>query len=154
MKRIAISFLFAASFSVVAEECPSIPKNLENAVIQHIQTIRASEYCEARSVQSNKTLSVVIYTAEGECGSNSKEEPGTCSVNWVRYMVGEYNGKIIGPVSIGGKGNLSDTQVKISGGVVEISGLTIGANDALCCPSVSASKKYRVAENGFQEILP
>ena len=94
--------------------------------------MRATEYCEARTVKSDGKLSVVIYTAEGACGSDSKEEPGTCSSTWFRFMVGERNGKIIGTEQIGGKFDFSDRKIRISGNVVEISGLTLGDKDAFC----------------------
>ena len=69
-------------------------------------------------------------------------------------MVGSLNGKIIGPVIVGGKGGLADNEIKIKGNIVELVGLTIGPNDALCCPSVPSSKRFGFSENGFKEIKP
>lgn len=154
MKRIAMGLLFAASLPVAAEECPRIPKAIEAAIADHIEALRATEFCEARNVKSDGKLSVVIFTAYGACGSDSKEEPGTCSSVWFRFMVGERNGKIIGPDEIGSKFDFSDRKIRISGNVVEISGLSPGPNDGFCCPSVPASRKYKVSKDGFEQILP
>ena len=154
MKRFAMVLLFAASLPVAAEECPKVPKAIETAIAEHIEAMRATEYCEARTVRSDGKLSIVIYTAEGACGSDSNEKPGTCSSIWDRYLIGERNGKIIGPEPVGGKFDFSDRKLRISGNVVDISGLTPGANDAFCCPTVPASRKYKVSKDGFEEISP
>jgi hypothetical protein len=139
---------------VLAEECPPMVAHIEKAINNHIQKIRASEYCEARSIKSGDGITVVIYTAEGACGNNKKSPPGTCSNNWVRYMVGSIDGRIIGPVRVGGKGDLSDNEIKLKGNNIEIVGHTIGPKDALCCPSVPKTKKYEVSVNGLKEIRP
>jgi hypothetical protein len=154
MKRIAMVLLLAASLPVAAGECPRVPKAIEAAIAEHIEALRATEYCEARTVKSDGKLSVVIFTAEGACGGDSKEKPGTCSSTWDRFMVGERKGKIIGPDQIGGKFDFSDKKVRISGNVVEISGLTPGADDAFCCPTVPASRKYKISTDGFEQVSP
>jgi len=157
MKMIRISILLAAlliSQNISAGECPPTPENIDKAINSHIRKIRASEYCPARSIKSENGTVIVVYTAEGECGEDKESTPGTCSNNWVRYMVGSISGRIIGPIKVGGKGDLSDSEIKIEGNIVEIAGLTIGPNDAMCCPSVPKTKKYEFSKNGFKEIQP
>ncbi|OGR05388.1 MAG: hypothetical protein A2511_00415 [Deltaproteobacteria bacterium RIFOXYD12_FULL_50_9] len=155
MKTItSILLALLVPLTTVAGECPPAPNTIEKAINEHIQKIRASEYCPARSIQSQNDTIIAVYTAEGECGEDKETPPGACSVNWVRYMVGSLNGKIIGPVIVGGKGGLADNEIKIKGNIVELVGLTIGPNDALCCPSVPSSKRFGFSENGFKEIKP
>jgi len=149
-----ISIGLLISQFVSAEECPPTAAHIEKAINGHIQKIRAIEYCEARSIRSEDEIIVALYTAEGECRNNKKSPPGTCSNNWSRYMIGSIKGRIIGPVKIGGKGDLSDNAIRLKGNNVEIDGLTIGPKDALCCPSIPKKKKFLISVNGFKEIKP
>lgn len=154
MRLLTICVLLFVSFRGNADSCPVVPENLAKAISYHIASIRADEYCEARHLTGNARITIVIYTAEGACGGDVADEPGSCSVNWVRYMLGFYKGKILGPIAIGGKGSLTDNSIEVSENAVEIKGLVPGKNDPLCCPSVQASKFYSFSENGFKEILP
>jgi hypothetical protein len=153
MKFLFLS-LFAAGISNAAEECQTLPETLEASVNLHIQTMRAYEHCEARKLQSTQDVSVVIYTAEGACSNDSTQEPSACSNNWDRYMTGEIDGKVLKPIRVGGRAEFADSQIKITGAIVELSGFSVSPNDPLCCPSVLASKKYRATSNGFEEIPP
>ena len=155
MRKIAI--LLAAliiSQNILAGECPPTPPNIDKAINSHIQKIRASEYCPARSIKSENGIAIAVYTAEGACGDDKETAPGACSNNWVRYMIGSIRGTIIGPIEVGGKGDLSDREIRIEGNIGELVGLTIGPDDALCCPSVPKTKKYEFSKNGFKKIQP
>ena len=154
MRVVMIALMVLLAFTANAEECPSIPSALQQAMTRHVTKIRAEEYCPGRVLKSNGELSVLIYTAEGACGDDTTQEPGTCSVTWVRYMVGLYKGKIVAPIIVGGKGDLCDKKVSISKGIVTVSGLEVGPSDAFCCPSVPAKKMFKVSEGHFVEVTP
>ena len=69
-------------------------------------------------------------------------------------MVGEYKGRPVEPVVVGGKGGLEDKQINLSNGVVKISGLTVGSSDPLCCSTVQAAKTFKVSGGRFVEVSP
>jgi tRNA U34 2-thiouridine synthase MnmA/TrmU len=154
MLRVLLASISIFSLSVAASECPELSQALEQAVTQHIHEIRASEYCKARLIQSNQSISIVIYTAEGQCNSSTVQPAGSCSNNWVRYMAGVSKGSILAPVLVGGKGNFTDQKITITGNNVTISGVTLGEHDGLCCPTVPQTKSYKVTKNGFVEFFP
>ena len=154
MRVLLFLLLAATAFGVNAKGCSLVPASLKKTMLQHIARIRADEYCAARTFKADRELSVLIYTAEGACDDDKSQKPGTCSTNWVRYMVGEYKGRPVGPVAVGGKGGLQDKQVTLSNGVVKISGLTVGSFDPLCCPTVQAAKTFRVSGGRFVEVSP
>jgi hypothetical protein len=56
-------------------------------------------------------------------------------------MIGSINDKIIGPLIVGGKGDLTDDKLIILENTIELSGLSIGPNDSMCCPP-SPKQKY------------
>jgi hypothetical protein len=148
-------FLLLLFHGAVAEECPPTPDNVKKAIENHIRKIRAYEYCKARAVKTEGNITIAVYTAEGACeGFSKKAKAGTCSNNWERHMIGSINGKIIGSISVGGKGDLSDNEIKISNDTAELIGLTIGPNDPMCCPSVPQTKKFNFSQGRFSEIKP
>lgn len=120
----------------------------------HIAHIRADEYCAARTFTSGDGLSILIYTAEGACNNDKNEKPGTCSTSWVRYMIGEYQGRSIGPMALGGEGSFQDTRVVIAEGIVKFVGFTYGKSDPLCCPTVPSAKIFRVSGGRFVQVNP
>ena len=89
MKLLAAIFpLLLLPLDALAGSCPAAPVQIENAIRQHITRLGATEYCDARRVKTENGITVAIYTAEGVCaGQNSHDEPGTCSNNWVRYII-------------------------------------------------------------------
>jgi hypothetical protein len=127
---------------------------VENAIHRHITRLRAIEYREARRVTTVNGTTVAIYTAEGACeGFDLQATPGTCSNNWVRYMIAISGNRTTLPLEVGGKGDLSDTKTTISEGVIEISGLSFSPGDSLCCPSVPKTKKYQITPSGLSQIV-
>lgn len=154
MKFLAAMFsLLVLPLGALAGSCPVAPTEIEKAIRQHITTQRATEYCGARTVKAEGDITVAIYTAEGACAAlNPRAKPGTCSNNWVRYMVALSGQRVTPPVEVGGKGGLTDTSVKISEGTVEVSGLSLGPNDPMCCPSVPETKKFQVSPSGLSEV--
>jgi len=154
MRALIFFLLAAAAFGASAKDCSPVPAALKNAMLQHISSIRADEYCAARTFKADSELSVLIYTAEGACDKDRSQKRGTCSTNWVRYMVGEYKGKPIEPVVVGGKGGLEDRRVTLSKGVIKISGLTVGNSDPLCCPTVPAVETFKVSGGRFVVVPP
>ena len=121
---------------------------------KHIARIRADEYCAARAFTSADGLLILVYTAEGACNKNKNEKPGACSNSWARYMIGEYQGRVIGPMAVGGKGAFQDTRVVITDGIVKIVGFTYGKSDPLCCPTVPSAKIFRVSGGRFVQVNP
>jgi len=156
MRIIATIFaLLLFSFHAAAEECPPTPEGVKRAIENHIKKLRADEYCKARTVKTEGNVTIAIYTAEGACeGFSKKAKAGTCSSNWVRYMVGSINGKVIGPIKVGGKGDLTDSGMNITDSTVELTGLTLGPSDPLCCPSVPKTKNFKFSQSGFSESKP
>jgi hypothetical protein len=156
MKLLAVIFpLLVLSCDALAGGCPAAPAQIEKVIRQHIVTLRATEYCEARRVKTENGITVAIYTAEGACTAiNPRAKPGTCSNNWVRYMVALSGQRITPPVKVGGKGGLSDTGVKISDGLIEVIGLTVGPADSMCCPSVPETKIFKISPSGLSEVRP
>ncbi|MEF2249504.1 hypothetical protein [Ralstonia solanacearum] len=152
----AISFpLLVLPLDALAGSCPVVPAQITKAIRQHIITLQASEYCAGRTVKTENGITVAIYTAEGACaGENPRAKPGTCSNNWARYMVALSGRRITPPVEVGGKGDLADRDVKISDGTIEVSGLSIGPNDSMCCPSVPGKKTFKISPSGLSEIRP
>lgn len=151
----ALFSLLVFPLSVLAGSCPAAPVEIEKAIRQHLTTLRAAEYCGARTVKAEGGLIVAIYTAEGACAAlNPRAKPGTCSNNWVRYMVALSGQRVTPPVEIGGKGGLTDTGVKVSDGMVEVTGLSFGPNDSTCCPSVPETKRFKVSPSGLSEVRP
>lgn len=151
----AILALILLSSNAPANECPPTPNNIRAAIQDHIQKIRAAEYCRARVVETGGNITVAVYTAEGAClGSTRGEAAGTCSNDWARYMVGAIDGKIIGPIKVGGKGDITDSEIRVSDNTVELTGVTMGPNDPMCCPSVPSRKLFRFSHEGFSEIKP
>lgn len=152
---IAIFFLLVPPPSALAGSCPAAPVEIEKAIRQHIVTLRAVEYCAARTVKNEGGITVAIYTAEGACASlSSQAKPGTCSNNWVRYMIALSSQPVTAPVEVGGKGGLNDTGVKISEGIIEVNGLSPGPNDPLCCPSVPETKRFKLSPSGLGQVRP
>lgn len=149
-----LPLISTAALSANAASCPAAPASLKNIMVQHIVEIRANEYCEARVFKASEGLSILIYTAEGACGKEKIETPGTCSTNWVIYMVGEHQDVPIGPVVVGGKGFYEEKQVSIFNGVVKITGLTYGRSDPLCCPTIPAVKFFKVSDGRFVQVKP
>lgn len=156
MKLLAATFFFLAfPLGALAGSCPPAPAEIEKAIRQHIATLRATEYCGARKVTAEGGITVAIYTAEGACAAlNPRAKPGTCSNNWVRYMVALSGQRVMLPVEVGGKGRLAVTGVKISQDIVEVNGLSRGPNDAMCCPSVPQTKMFKVSSSGLSEVRP
>ncbi len=157
MKRlIAMLSLLVLSLDVLAGGCPAAPAKIEKAIQQHMITLRATEYCEARTVKTEHGITVAIYTAEGACaGQDPQAQPGTCSNNWVRYMVVRANQKITPPVEVGGKGGMTDTGVRISSGTIEVKGRSLGPKDSMCCPSVPETKTFKISPSGrVHQVLP
>jgi hypothetical protein len=100
----AIFPLLFLPLDALAGRCPAAPVQIENAIRQHITRLGATEYCDARRVKTENGITLAIYTAEGACaGQNSHDEPGTCSNNWVRYMVALSGPRVTPPVEVGGK---------------------------------------------------
>ena len=67
-------------------------------------------------------------------------------------MVALSGQRITPPVEVGGKDGLTDTDIKISDGIIEVSGLSVGPNDAMCCPSVPETKKFKISPSGLSEV--
>jgi hypothetical protein len=155
MKVIAIiaCFLFLA-FDVSADDCIVVPEPLAKEIASHLEKIRAGEYCAATILQSNEKTTIVIFTAEGPCFNQVTERPGSCGNNWLSYMVGSVNGKVFSPIKVGGKGGLSIRSVKIIENKVELSGLSIGKNDGLCCPSVPTTTTLEIPQGGVSVANP
>lgn len=152
---VAIFSLLVFPLGAQAGSCPAVPVEIEKAIRHHMATLRATEYCGARTVKAEGGITVAIYSAEGACAAlNSRAKPGTCLNNWVRYMVALSGERVTPPVEIGGRGSLTDTGIKISGGIVEVNGLSLGPNDALCCPSVPQTKMFKVSSSGLSEVRP
>ncbi|MEO6973241.1 MAG: hypothetical protein ABI135_07485 [Rhodoferax sp.] len=154
MRALLFFLLALAAFGANAKDCAAVPAPLKQAMIQHISSIRADEYCAARTFKTDGEISVLIYTAEGACYKDTSQKPGTCSTNWVRYMVGEYKDRPVEPVVVGGNGGLEDRQVTISHGVIKINGFTVGSSDPLCCPTVPAVKTFKVSGGRFVVVPP
>lgn len=154
MLRLLVASIFFISLQAAGDNCPELPQSIETAIFKHINKIRAYEYCDARLIESSHNRTIVIYTAEGECNESTEQPPGSCSNNWARYMIGEYSGRLIAPVLIGGKGNFTDHEIMSTGNEIKISGVTVGSEDGLCCPTVPQTKAFRVADNGFEEFFP
>ncbi|HKA77224.1 MAG TPA: hypothetical protein VKD19_08965 [Pseudolabrys sp.] len=151
----AMFFILVFPLGALAESCPAAPAAIEKAIRQHIATLRATEYCGARTVKAKGNITVAIYTVEGACAAlNPRAKPGTCSNNWVRYIVALSGQRVTPPVEVGGKGGLTDTGVKISEGVVEVSGLSLGPSDPMCCPSVPQTKMFKISSSGLSEVRP
>ena len=146
--------LILMSFNAVAEECPITPDNITEAIENHIREIRASEYCPGRSIRTDGVNTIVVYTAEGACDPEEESAAGLCGNHWERYMIGSINGKIIGPIEVGRKGELSDKEIKITGNLIELTGLAIQPKDSFCCPSLPQTKKFEFSQDGFNEIKP
>ncbi|QYD72954.1 hypothetical protein KZJ38_25070 [Paraburkholderia edwinii] len=128
---VAIVVLLMIPLDAIAGTRTAAPAEIEKAIRQHVIKLQATEYRDARTVIAQNGIVVVIYTIEGACaGINPRAKPGTCSNNWVRYMVALSNHRITPPAAIGGNGGLSDTGVKISDGIIEVSGISAGPNDA------------------------
>jgi hypothetical protein len=152
---IAIVLLLVLPVDAMAGSPTAASAQIEKAIHKHIIKLRATEYRDARTVQAEDGIVVAMYTVEGTCaGLNPRAKPGTCSNNWVRYMVALSGHRITPPVVIGGKGGLSDTGVKISDGIIEVSGLSAGPNDAVCCPSVPETKSFKFSRSGLSEVRP
>lgn len=152
VRALLASLLATVALTAKADNCPLVSPLLQKAMLQHIAHIRADEYCPARSVKSEGNLSVLIYTAEGACNGNRAQQPGTCSNDWVRYMVGENKGRLLAPVIVGGKGRFEDDTISLAKGLIKISGLAAGKSDASCCPGTSAVRTFRVSEGRFVEV--
>ena len=150
---IIICFLFQA-FNVSADDCIAVPKPLAQEITNHLEKIRAGEYCPATILQTNEKTTVVVFTAEGPCFNQINETPGSCGNNWVSYMVGSVNGKIFSPIRVGGKGGLSIKDIKIIENNVELSGLSVGKNDSLCCPSVPTTTTFEIPQGGEAVAIP
>ena len=151
----AIFLLLLIPSVALAGSCPAAPEQIKKAIRQHIVRLRATEYCDARKVKTEHGITVAIYTAEGACAAqNLRAEPGTCSNNWVRYMVVLSGQRITLPVAVGGKSGFSDMRVEISRGIIDVSGLSVGPNDSMCCPSVPTTKKFKISPSGLSEIRP
>jgi hypothetical protein len=151
----AIFPLLLLPLDALAGSCPAAPAKIEKAIRLHIVALRATEYCDARRVKAENGVTVAIYTAEGACATlNSRVAPGTCSNNWVRYMVTLSGQRVTPPVEVGGKSGLADTGVNIVDGIVEVSGLSVGPHDATCCPSVPKTKKFKISTSGLSEVRP
>lgn len=151
--RAAVFSLLLFPLGALAASCPVAPAPIEKAIHRHIDTLRATEYCDARRVKTEDGVTVAIYTAEGACaGVDPRGQPGTCSVNWVRYMVALAGRRVTPPVEVGGKGGLTDVGVEISDGIIEVKGLSVGPNDPLCCPTLPATKKFKLSPSGLTEV--
>lgn len=155
MKLLALtSLVVLLPVGAHADGGPTTPVQVENAIRHHIASLRAVEYPEARRVTAVEGTTVAIYTAEGACaGFSLRAKPGTCSNNWVRYMVALSGGRTTRPLEVGGKGDLSDTSTTISEGVIEVTGLSFGPGDSMCCPSVQKTKEFRISPSGLSQIV-
>ncbi len=152
---VAIFFFLMPPLIASAGSCPAAPVEIEKAIRQHIVTLRAVEHCAARTVKDEGGITVAIYTAEGACANlSSKAKSGTCSNNWVRYMVALSGRQVTAPVEVGRKGGLSDTSVKVSGRVIDVNGLSLGPNDSMCCPSVPETKRFKLSPSGLSQVRP
>lgn len=154
MKRVAAAIpLLVLPLGALAGSCPVAPAQIEKAIGQHVAALRATEYCDARTVKTENGVTVAIYTAEGACAElNARAKPGTCSNNWVRYMVALSGRRVTPPVEIGGKGGFMDVGVTISDREIEVRGLSLGPNDPICCPTLPVTKKFEVSPSGLSEI--
>jgi hypothetical protein len=131
MKLLAAIFpLLLLPLDALAGNCPAAPAQIDKAIQQHITRLGATEYCDARRVKTENGITVTIFTAEGACAAqNPRDEPGTCSNNWVRYMVALLGQRVTPPVEVGGKSGFSDTAVRISNGIIQVNGLSVGPNE-------------------------
>lgn len=154
-RLVAVLLLLALSFDALAGGCPAAPAPIEKAIHRHIAMLRATEYCAARRVKTERGITVAIYTAEGACAAlDLRLKPGSCSNDWARYMVALSGQRVTAPVEIGGKGGFTDTDVKISDGVVEVKGVSVGPHDPICCPSVQETKQYKVSPSRLSVTRP
>ncbi len=147
----SLCFLLVAT-AAVANECISPSSNIEQAIDLYLKDIRAVEYCPARKIQTNGELTLITFNVEGPCFGDIASPPGSCGNNWLSYMLGSINGDIIKPIKIGGKGSFSIEKIKITKNIIELSGLSTGHDDALCCPSVFTTKLFELKNNSFNEI--
>ena len=144
---------FVIPFSALAGQCPATPGQIEKSIHHHIDSLRASEYCRARSVKVEHGVAVAIYTAEGACaGIDPNAGPGTCSNDWVRYMVVRSGGRLTQPIAIGGKGFFTGTSIEIRQDTIEVHGLSWGPNDAMCCPQTPQTKKFAFDHSRLHEV--
>ena len=152
---VAIVLLLVLPLDAIAGIRTATPAQIEKAIHQHVAKLRATEYRDARTVKAESGIVVAIYTVEGACaGLSLRAKPGTCSNNWVRYMVALSGHRVTPPVVVGGNGGFSDAGVKISDGLIEISGRSAGPNDAVCCPSVPETKRFKISASGLSEVRP
>ena len=136
-----------------AADCPAAPAALVDSIQSHIHALEAAEDCDARRVKEENGLAVVIYTAEGACAQTDPgATPGSCSNNWVRYMVAMSGSRITSPVQVGGKGGLTDMSIRFRNGTIEVVGLSVGPSDAMCCPSVHETKRFRIVGSSLREL--
>lgn len=151
-----LPFYFAsvASTDLWNPVCAYVPKRLEVMMEEHIARIRAAEYCRYQEFKTHDGLLILIYTAEGACNNDKRDPPGSCSVSWVRYMIGIDKGVPIPPVAIGGKWVFSEERVTFADGAVKITGLPYTDADAGCCPSVPAVEMFRAINGRFVKVLP
>jgi hypothetical protein len=150
-----IILLITISNNGWAEDCPTLPIEIQNAIEQHISNLKAFEYCNARKLKSEKGITIAIYTAEGACVDlDPQAAPGTCSNKWVRYIVSLKDKKVSQPIEVGEKGGFSDQNIKISSKTIELRGLSNGKNDPLCCPSIPTTKKFKITQSGLIETHP
>lgn len=151
MKLLALtSLVVLLPVGAHADGGPTTPVQVENAIRHHIASLRAVEYPEARKVTAVEGTTVAIYTAEGACaGFSLRAKPGTCSNNWVRYMVALSGGRTTRPLEVGGKGDLSDTSTTISEGVIEVTGLSFGLETQCAAPQCQKRKSFGFLRQGL-----
>ncbi len=119
------------------------PKVSESLVTAAIHADRYLDcYFTGMRIENADEFSIAIYGVEG-CGGGS---------NSYESMVGFMKGKIIKPIEIGYRGGFSYQTIKIHKHSIELDGVTVGENDAYCCPTKPMKKKFEISENGFREI--
>ena len=144
--RVVLFLVAIHCCNAFAQDCPETPFQIAKAIQLNVAHLRAAEYCRARVLATEGSITAVVYTAEGACqGFNSSEVSGTCTNQWDRYLVALVEGHVTPPVKVGGKGGLLDQKMSLSNGVVEITGLTIGPNDPMCCPTVPLTKRFKIS---------
>ena len=144
--------LFVSVFSY--GECPVVSPEVDALIKRHADEVRGGEYCKYREVLKADNVEIVLYTIEGPCYKNENSPSGSCGNNFFRNMVGVVDGKEYERVMIGGKGAFLSKNIKMVKNTIEIEGLSYSSSDAMCCPSISSSRIFKIENGSFVEVKP
>lgn len=148
---IGFSALALTSLTCAEPACPTVSREIENFIQEHVQMVRGAEECEYRMLYRAPEVELVLFTVNGPC-YDAAGEAGTCGNFYYHALAGVVQGNRYAPTVIGGKGGFAVDGVSYASGMVTISGHEYRESDAMCCPSLPVQRRYAIRPPEFQAI--